>query len=133
MSDSGRWLLGGVAVVTTVSGYLADWNQTHLFNPTWPPHAKFHDAWSVLLGTALGTSALYYLRRGDTETAALLPALYWATQAGSFAFPDTGGLDSESPHLVPKVLGVRLNEAAVSAGMLALTGAGYGLARRNAT
>ncbi len=87
----------------------------------------------MLLGTALGANALYCLRKGDTETAALLPALFWAAQAGSFAFPNTGGLDSEFPDLVPRVFGVRLNEAAVSAAMLALTAVGYGLARRNAS
>src|SRR5262245_4227608 len=52
--DRGRWLLSGIAGLTAVSGYLADWNRTHLFNPRWPPHAKFHDAWSILLGTGLG-------------------------------------------------------------------------------
>ena len=40
----GRWLLSGVAAFTAVGGFLADWNRTHLFNPRWTPHAKFHDA-----------------------------------------------------------------------------------------
>ncbi len=118
--------------MTITNGYLADWNRTHLFNPAWPPHAKFHDAWTVLMGTALGASALNSLRKGDTETAALLPALFWATQAGSFAFPNTGGLASEFPDQVPTVEGVRLDEAATSVTMLTLTAVGYGLARRGA-
>ncbi len=132
MSRYGRWVLGGVAVMTATNGYLADWNRTHLFNPAWPPHAKLHDAWTVLLGTALGTSSLYFLRKGDTETAVLLPALFWATQAASFAFPNTGGLASEFADLVPKVCGVRLDEVTASAAMLALTATGYVLARRHA-
>lgn len=132
MGRLGGWILGGVAVMTITNGYLADWNRTHLFNPAWPPHAKFHDAWTVLMGTALGASALNSLRNGDTETAALLPALFWATQAGSFAFPNTGGLASEFPDQVPTVEGVRLDEAATSVTMLTLTAVGYGLARRGA-
>ncbi len=130
MSDVGRWVLAAVAVVTAMNGYLADWNRTHLFNPTWPPHAKFHDAWTVLLGTGLGASALYSLRKGDTQTAALLLTLFWATQAASFAVPNTGGLASEFPDLVPKVSGVRLDEATASTAMLTLTAVGYVLARR---
>ncbi len=132
MGRLGGWILGGVAVMTITNGYLADWNRTHLFNPAWPPHAKFHDAWTVLMGTALGASALNSLRNGDTETAALLPALFWATQAGSFAFPNTGGLASEFPDQVPTVAGVRLDEAAASVTMPTLTAVGYGLARRGA-
>lgn len=77
MRNPGRWLLGGLAVMTATNGYLIDWNRTHLFNPNWPPHAKFHDAWSILLGTALGASSLAYLRKGDVDTVALLSALFW--------------------------------------------------------
>ncbi len=84
----------------------------------------------MLLGTALGARALYALRQGDLERAALLPALFWAAQAGSFAFPNTGGTESEFPEFVPTVAGIRLNQAAVSAVMLAMTAVGYGLARR---
>ena len=131
MRRFGRWVLGAVAAMTAANGDLADWNRTHLFNPAWPPHAKLHDAWTVLLGTVLGASALNALRNGDTETAALLPALFWATRAGSFAFPNTGGLASEFPDLVPEVAGVRVDEAAASEAMLALTALGYGLARRS--
>lgn len=54
MDRLGGWILGAVAGMTISNGYLADWNRTHLFNPAWPPHAKFHDAWTVPMGTALG-------------------------------------------------------------------------------
>ncbi|HZY64991.1 MAG TPA: DUF6640 family protein [Rubrobacteraceae bacterium] len=36
----GQRVLSSVAAFTTVGGFLADWNRTHLFNPGWPPHAK---------------------------------------------------------------------------------------------
>lgn len=129
MQGVGRWILGSVATITATAGYLVDWNSTHLQNPDWPPHAKFHDAWTILLGTALGGSALYSLRKGDLTMAALLPALFWATQAGSFAFPNTAGADAEFPELVPMIGGLRLNEGLASALMLTLTAAGYYLAR----
>ena len=59
----GRRILTSVAALTAVGGFLADWNRTHLFNPNWPPHAKFHDALSILLGSLLGGSGLYFLCR----------------------------------------------------------------------
>lgn len=132
MHTAGRWILGGVAAMTATNGYLIDWNRTHLFNPNWPPHATFRNARTMLLGASLGTSALYSLRKGNTEMAALLPAMFWASQAGSSVFPNTGGLESEFSDRVPKVRGVRMNEATFSAAMLALTAIGYGLARQRA-
>jgi len=80
---SGRRILTLVAAVTAVGGFLADWNRTHLFNPNWPPHAKYHDAQSILLGSLLGASGLYFLcRRGkhpqrDLALGALLSSCFW--------------------------------------------------------
>ncbi len=55
----GRILLTSIAALTAVGGFLADWNKTHLFNKKWTPHAKFHDAMTILLGTTLGGSGVY--------------------------------------------------------------------------
>ena len=137
-SDAGRFVLSGVAALTAAGGWLADVNRTHLFNPRWLPHAKFHDAWTVLLGTGLGSLGLYLLRRRGTDPeldlalGAGLPALFWTAQAGSYLFPGTKGMESEFPDRLPEVAGVRVNEAVGSALMLTLTAAGYLLARRGA-
>jgi hypothetical protein len=84
----------------------------------------------MLLGTSLGLGGLYFLLRGrdrrNLSLAALLPALFWLAQAGSFYFPGTGGLDSEFDELVPKVNGTRVNER-FSSGAL-LLGLSLGLA-----
>lgn len=39
---AGQLLLSFVAVVTSISPILADFNATHIFNPLWLPHARFH-------------------------------------------------------------------------------------------
>jgi len=143
---TGRRLLRGVAVATAVGGFAADWNRTHLFNPAWPPHAKLHDAWTVVLGTALGGTALWLLRDGreegredgredgradrDLALGALLLAAFWAGQGAAFAFPGTGGLAAEFPELVPRVGGVLLDERVASGVMLALSATGFALARQ---
>lgn len=132
----GRGILSSVAALTAVGGFLADWNRTHLFNPGWPPHAKFHDAQSILLGSFLGAGGLYFLRSGGQDPkrnlalGALLPSLFWLAQAGSFLFPGAQGLEVEFPEKVPRVGGVWLNERVASASMLALIAIGYLAERR---
>ncbi len=93
----GRWILISASALTAGGGFLADWNRTHPFNPNWPPHAKFHDALTILLGSLLGPSGLYLLRRRgkdpgrDLALGALLPPLFWIAQGVSFLFPALKG------------------------------------------
>ena len=128
---AGRWILSSAATLTAVGGFLADWNRTHLFNPNWPPHAKFHDAQSILLGSFLGVGGLYLLwRRGehperDLALGALLPAFFWMAQGASFVFPGAEGLEAEFPGKVPRIKGLWLNERVPSALMLVLIAVGY--------
>ena len=97
----GEWIITLVALITIVGPFAADWSSTHLFNPRWTPHAKFHNAQTMLLGLGLGASALWFVwrRRGDGKTnllaAVVFAALYWITQAGSITFPGTALLDPE--------------------------------------
>ena len=111
---SGRAALRAIAATTAVAGFAADWNRTHLFNPTWPPHARFHDAMTIALGTGLGGTALYLLRdRADDREVALgtaLPALFWASMGAAFGFPGTAGLEAEFPRYVPRIRGLWINE-----------------------
>jgi hypothetical protein len=129
--DSGRWVLSGVAAFTAAGGVLADWNRTHLFNPEWTPHSKFHDAWTILLGVGMGGSALYLLWRRHAEPglAAALLAQFWGAQAASYAFPNAAGIAREFPDPAARPGLTKLPEGAASALMLTLTGAGYALER----
>ena len=134
--SAGRTILNVVAGATTVGGFAADWNRTHLFNPNWPEHARFHDAMTIAVAALLGAGGLYALNRKgpdpdrDTTMGALLPAVFWTSMSAAFAFPGTQGLQAEFPHLVPRVRGVWIDERFASAGMLGLTGLGYALERR---
>jgi hypothetical protein len=105
--SAGRWILTLVAALTAVGGFLANWTRTHLFNPNWPPHARFHDALTILLGSLLGVSGIYFLRRDgehperDLALPTLLTSFFWLAQAGSFIFPGAKGIESEFPEKVP--------------------------------
>lgn len=132
----GRTILKAVAAFTTVGGFLADWNKTHLFNPKWTPHAKFHDAMTISLAALLGGSSLYFLEQKDGNKknllfAALLPAFFWSAMAASYAFPGAEDLEAEFPEKIKKIGGIKLNEGAGSVFMLSLLAAGYFLAKNN--
>jgi hypothetical protein len=56
---AGRSLLTVNAVVLILGGFIADMGRTHMRNPRWPPHAKFHNAQTIGLGAILGTASLW--------------------------------------------------------------------------
>lgn len=133
---TGRKILNVVAGATVIGGFAVDWNRTHLFNPRWPPHARFHDAQTIAMGALLGAGGLIALNstgpHHDRNAAwgALLPSFFWASMGTAFAFPGAQGLQSEFPDLVPRVRGVWIDERFAAAGMLGLSVLGYGLERR---
>lgn len=59
----GRILLTLVALMTSTACFVADWNESHIYNHTWPGHAKFHNGQTMSMGLLLGLAALYYLYR----------------------------------------------------------------------
>ncbi|MGW3007306.1 DUF6640 family protein [Streptomyces sp. NPDC001219] len=98
---TGKVLLTVVAVVTGISPYLADWNETHVLNPLWPPHARFHNGQTMAMGTLLALATLYFVwrRRGDARTnlhaATGFAALYWVSQAAAILYPGAAYFDPE--------------------------------------
>lgn len=106
---SSRILVTIAAVATTVIPPVADLNQTHMFNPLWAPHARYHGWVFLIVNVVSGLAALWLLygapsRRDDVfalRVAAFLPALNWGPQLvaafmpGASSWPD--GLVSKPP------------------------------------
>lgn len=126
----GKLLVSLVAFYAAFGSYIFDWNDTHIYNPLWPPHAKFHNAQTMLLGTCLGLLALGVLWQANFEAvarlqlASTLAALYWLTQAGAVLFPGTALVDPQFAH--PGQLPAQL---IVDMVMLAFLLVGYSLER----
>ncbi|KIW15546.1 hypothetical protein PV08_05594 [Exophiala spinifera] len=59
----GRVCLSLVAGVLGPGCFVADWSRTHVFNPRWPPHAKFHNGQTMAMGASLALGTLYYTWR----------------------------------------------------------------------
>jgi hypothetical protein len=115
-------ILSLFALFTMFGPWLADYNETHIFNPLWTPHAKFHNAQTIMLGTFLGLLTLAFLwapmRRwaapgARLDVAVLFGALYWAAQMFCILFPGTAFRDPEFPGLAP-VMGVEINQSRMS-------------------
>jgi hypothetical protein len=54
-------------VVGPTIGTAADWNTTHLFNPAWHPHARFHNALYLFLLDGMSLVVLWLLWRRSPE------------------------------------------------------------------
>ncbi|MEM8705209.1 MAG: DUF6640 family protein [Actinomycetota bacterium] len=64
-----RLILTFMAVAIAVGPMIADFNKTHATNPLWPPHARFHVVWQVLIQTGTSVLALVLLWRDSTDYA----------------------------------------------------------------
>jgi hypothetical protein len=94
----GKVLISLSAAGTMIGSYVADWNETHIHNPTWPPHAKFHNAQTMSMGAGLSLAALYHLwkpgrSRESLDSAAIIAGLYGLTQLSAVLYPGTASVD----------------------------------------
>ncbi len=129
-----RLILSGAAVGTIVGTGRADINRTHMFNPAWPAHARFHSAagWGTIAGLQLWTLWLLWRPSQPSQidaavtTATVLPVAAWIPFFFALALPGTG-VEDERGHL-PRIAGVPLN--LVPAALVpALSALGYTLHR----
>ena len=70
----GKFILGFVLVIGAVVSTAVDWNATHLFNPAWHPHARFHDALFLALLDGTTLIVLWLLWRPSREPAVAVTA-----------------------------------------------------------
>lgn len=95
----GRIIVTVVAIFTAIAAHLADWSASHLFNPAWPPHAKFHNGQTLAFSILACLLCLWFAwrRGGDQHTNALaaiaIASLYWLTQAAAILYPGSAFFD----------------------------------------
>ncbi|MDQ3697521.1 MAG: hypothetical protein M3373_05785 [Gemmatimonadota bacterium] len=129
----GRILLT-IALLSTLFGPIgADWNDTHVFNPSWPPHAKFHNVVGLFLTIGFSLIGLWLLWRKSTDylpqlvVATAVPLLAWGTFFLAVLVP--GAAVEDRPGTLPRVVGLPLN-LFVALLFSALAIAGYAICRR---
>ena len=57
---------------------LADLNETHLFNPLWSQHARFHGAWFLAFAAGVAGTALFLIWRRDEVFVPIVLGLMFA-------------------------------------------------------
>jgi len=114
--DIAKYLIAFVAVFN-FGGFVADalvpaTAKQHLWNPHWPPHAKFHNAQTMLMGFFGGGLALAILFGFQPLTlplfmlATVAAGSYFVTMALAPLFPGTAWTDPEFEAETPKPAGL---------------------------
>ena len=88
-------LLGNL--VYSIGAFVFDYNETHVKNPLWPPHAKFHNGQTMSLGVLLSAMSLYFLFRPARKdqikdnlwTAATIGTFYCGAGLSAILYPGT--------------------------------------------
>ncbi len=126
---TGRICLSLVAAFLGPGSFLADWSPTHVFNPNWPPHAKFHNGQTMSMAAFLTIATFYYTWRIDPspsndsiKTATVFASLYWVTALAAYFFPGSLAVDPE--------FGTGFPQLPLFAGMLGLAWIGCWLEMR---
>jgi hypothetical protein len=107
-----RVLFVSVGVFFAAAGHFADMSKTHMFNPNWPPHAKFHAGQTLLFSIALALCSIYFSFRPTSDkvnsvtAAALFSGLYAVTQALAILYPNTYFWDPEFASMPNTILGL---------------------------
>ncbi|WP_377273091.1 DUF6640 family protein [Peterkaempfera sp. SMS 1(5)a] len=133
MTRAGRLLVTAAVVGSGVGHALADVNRTHVFNPRWTPHARFHTVSATATDVGWSIVSLWLLQRRGTRAeeelalkiAALYPILSYMPFFVAAAVP--GSATEDQPGEIPRIAGVPANlfAAGVMSGLSAL---GYLLA-----
>ena len=119
----GKGFLTFTAISLIFGPFIADFNDTHVTNPRWPPHARFHNGQTMSMGLGLGLATLYFTfrpapylslhpsspsstlaansemalaaKRDDYFIAAIFGSLYWITGLSAILYPGSSGIDPE--------------------------------------
>ena len=111
-----KWIVAAIAVFNG-GGYIADavipeTARQHQRNPLWPPHAKFHNGQSMLMGIGLGLLSLLILFGLRPLTlplflvATAIAGIYFVSMVFATIFPGTAWVDPEFDAETPRPLGL---------------------------
>jgi len=138
-TKAGKALLTFAIAAFPIGGILADWNKTHLFNPAWHPHAKYHGLSMLLIVICVSAISIWLLWRRSLESevgirvGALISLTLWTPFLYAVHLVPGASLwvgDPATPVPYPDVVGITLYPQVVLAVVfLMLTAGGYGLTR----
>ncbi len=134
----GKIIISFVLIVGAIVSVAVDWNDTHLFNPDWHPHAKFHGALMLCLLCGASAIGVWQLWRKSLEPkvaiiiACLIVVSFWLPFFYiTWLIPGTSLLATEGvSELVLHIGGMNVYPNVLIGGvLLTLTTIGYFLTR----
>ena len=121
-----RILICIVALFGGLGGLIADFSETHLLNPAWPPHAKFHNAQTMSIGVLLAAFTIGFAfwptnsPRFRLVATATLGTMYWASIVCAQFFPGVAFFDPQFEELEKiMILDHRLTQSEMGAVLVA--------------
>tara|TARA_R110000824_G_scaffold42623_4_gene125329 strand:- start:777 stop:1220 length:444 start_codon:yes stop_codon:yes gene_type:complete len=130
-SRLGLWLMTiGTAIYTFIPPVVDILTPTHIFNPDWVGHARFHTMWAIISASAVGLLALGLLWRGPKAgqigvhiSGAISSCVLGAFLLAAATIPLYGGALTDPNGVPPIAEGVDANLVSFAAALLmVLTG-----------
>ncbi len=100
-----------IGISLPIAAHRADMNATHIYNPRWPPHAKFHDGQTLSLSILLGGLTTFLAWKSSRNVPMMIAgtgaaaSLYFVSQSTAILYPGTDYTDPEfetrQPNTVP--------------------------------
>jgi hypothetical protein len=90
-----------IGVTSPIAAHLADMNRTYIYNPHWPPHAKFHNGQTLSRSLLLGGLTIFLAWwpsnhvRAMVAVPAAVASSYFISQSTAILYPNTAYFDPE--------------------------------------
>jgi hypothetical protein len=127
----GQLLLSLVLAGTVVAVIGFQWNDTHLFNPHWHPHARFHLVQLIGLVSALSVIGLWLVWRESSQprigaiVATVAMVAFWGGEFYALLVPGTSpAYDLDHPNTVELPVEAVYGNLLFAGLMIAVTAAG---------
>ena len=123
-----KWIVALVAIYGGLGGIAFDaiipaTSRQHLWNAAWPPHAKFHNGQTMLMGLLNAMLVVVILFAFEPLTlplflaAAALTSILFVAMLGASGFPGTAWGDPEFADVNPQPLGLAVQKLIALVGL----------------